>query len=159
MSCILFNLGIEPLAANISTPDIRGIDVPALEEKVKVSLFADDTTVILTEYDSLSGLIHILDEWCEVSGAKFNVEQTDIIPIGTAEYRDGLVEARRLNGSGETVPDSIHITRDREATKILGAWVRNNTNPEEPWRKIIETIKNTSKDGRLDIRCWKGNDT
>jgi len=145
MSCILFDLGIEPLAANIRASSIRGIDVPNLDEKVKVSLFADDTTVILTEHDSLSDLTKILDEWCDVSGARFNVEKTEIIPIGSAEYRRGLVETRRINRGGETVPASIHIARDRDATRILGAWVGNELNPEEPWRKIIETIKKDFK--------------
>lgn len=85
MSCMLFDLGIEPLAADICASGIRGIDVPNLAEKVKVSLFADDTTVILTEYDSFSEPIGTLDKRCKVLGAKFNVEKTEIIPIGTAE--------------------------------------------------------------------------
>ena len=145
MSCILFDLGIEPLAANIRASNIRGIDVPSLDERVKVSLFADDTTVILTEYDSLSDLTEILNQWCDVSGAKFNVEKTEIIPIGSAEYRRKLVETRKINDEGETVPTSIHIARDREATRILGAWVGNELNPEEPWKKIVETIKKDFK--------------
>jgi len=145
MSCILFDLGIEPLAANIQASSIRGIDVPSLDEKVKVSLFADDTTVVLTEHDSLSDLTKIPDEWCGMSGARFNVEKTEIVPIGSAEYRRELVETRRINRSGETVPASIHIARDRDATRILGAWVGNELNPEEPWRKIIETIKKDFK--------------
>ena len=150
MSCILFDLGIEPLAANIRASNIWGIDVPNLDEKVKVSLFADDTTVILTEYDSLSDLVKILDEWCSVSGAKFNVEKTEIIPIGSADYRKKLVETRRIGDDRETIPSSIHIARDRDATRILGAWVGNELNPEEPWRKIVETIK---KDfGRWETR-------
>lgn len=148
MSCILFDLGIEPLAANIRASDIRGIDVPNLGEKVKVSLFADDTTVVLTEQDSLAALIDLLDEWCAVSGAKFNVEKTEIIPIGSAEYRAELVETRRLNDTGETVPMSIHIAREREATRILGAWVGNGIDPEEPWKKIVEMVKK-------DFRRWE----
>ena len=145
MSCILFDLGIEPLAANIRASNIRGIDVPSLDERVKVSLFADDTTVILTEHDSLSDLTEILNQWCDVSGAKFNVEKTEIIPIGSAEYRRKLVETRKINGEGEIVPTSIHIARDREATQILGAWVGNELSPEEPWKKIVETIKKDFK--------------
>ena len=101
VSCILFDLAIEPLAANIRASEIRGIDVPSLDEKVKVSLFADDTTVVLTEHDSLSNLIEILNKWCEVSGAKFNVENTEIIPIGTQEYREKLTRTRIINTAGE----------------------------------------------------------
>ena len=103
MSCVLFNLSIEPLAANVRASNIRGIDVPNLEEKIKVSLFADDTTVILTEHDSFKELTEILDEWCAVSGAKFNVEKTEIIPIGTPEYRDKLAETRKISETGESI--------------------------------------------------------
>ena len=133
MSCILFDLGIEPLAANIRASPIRGIDVPGLNDKAKVSLFADDTTVILTEHDSLSGLIEILDDWCRVSGAKFNVEKTEIIPIGTPEFRRNLAETRIINTTGERVPPSIHITRDGDATRLLGAWIGNDVDPMAPW--------------------------
>ena len=38
--------------------------------------------------------------------------------------------------------------RDREATRILGTWVGNKTDPEEPWRKITETIEK-------DFRTWE----
>ena len=145
MSCILFDLAIEPLATNIRASDIRGINVPSLDEKVKVSLFADDTTVVLTEHDSLTDLIEILNKWCEVSGAKFNVEKTEIIPIGTPEYREKLISTRIINIAGELVPASIHIAGDKDATRILGAWVGNETNPEEPWKKIVETIKKDFK--------------
>ena len=62
MSCILFDLGIEPLAANIHSSNIWGLEVPNLNENVVASLFADDTTVILTEHDSFSSLIDILDK-------------------------------------------------------------------------------------------------
>ena len=141
MSCILFNLSIEPLAANIRASSIRGIEVPNLDEKIKISLFADDTTVILTEYDSFDDLIRILNEWCETSGAKFNVEKTEIIPIGTENYRKQLVRTRKMNETNSNIPELIHIAGDRDATRILGAWVGNETNPEEPWKKIVETIK------------------
>ena len=148
MSCILFDLGIEPLAANIRASSIKGIDVPNLDQKVKVSLFADDTTVVLTEYDSFTALIELLDEWCAVSGAKFNVEKTEIIPLGSTEYRTQLIETRKINVLGEAIPESIHIAREKDATRILGAWVGNSIDPMEPWRKIVETI-------RKDFKRWE----
>jgi ribonuclease HI len=142
MSCISFNLGIESLAANIrSSKEIRGINVPNLDESVKVSLFADDTTVILAEHDSMGELNNLLEQWCSVSGAKSNVEKTEIIPFGTSEYRRSVRETRRLTENGTRIPETIHIAADKEATRILGAWIGNETNPEEPWRRIVETIK------------------
>lgn len=112
MSCILFDLSIEPLAANICASNIKGIDIPNHGEKAITSLFADDTTVILTENDSFSELLEILNKWYKTSGAKFNVEKTEIIPIGSAEYQKKLVEMRNLNDTGDTIPEQIHIARD-----------------------------------------------
>ena len=148
MSCILFDIGIEPLAAKIRASNIKGIDVPNLDDKVKVSLFADDTTVILTENDSFRDLINTLEGWCAVSGAKFNVEKTELIPLGTEEYRARLAETRRLNDTDDPVPTTIHIAGDHESTRILGAWIGNNTNPQEPWKNILDTI-------RKDFRRWE----
>ena len=141
MSCILFNLGIEPLASNIRKSNIKGIEIPNLGESAKVTLFADDTTVILAENDSLDELMEIMNKWCRVSGAKFNVEKTEVIPIGSDQYRRNLTETRKLSENGSTIPESIHIAQDKDATRILGAWVGNNTDPREPWKPIVETIK------------------
>ena len=135
MSCILFNLGIEPLAANIHKSNIKGIEIPNLEESVKVSLFADGTTVIMAENDSFHELTTLLQQWCSISGAKFNVEKTEIIPIGTDEYRKNMWETRKLNDREQNIPETIHIAADRDATRILGAWVGNDTNPH--WGRVV----------------------
>ena len=112
---------------------------------MKVSLFADDTTVVLTENDSFSGLIEILNSWYVVSGAKFNVEKTEITPVGTEDYRKHLMETRTLRPAGERIPDSIHITHDGTTTRLLGAWVGNNVNRTASWKRIVETIKKDFK--------------
>ena len=140
MSCILFNLSIEPLAANIWALGIQEIEVPNLDKKIKVSLFANDTTVILTEYNSFTELTVTLDRWCEVSGAKFNIKKTEIIPIGSAEYRKELLETRKIGGGEERIPEVIRIAGEGDAMRLLGVWVGNGVNPEEPWRVIVEMI-------------------
>jgi hypothetical protein len=45
LSCLLFNLAIEPLANLIWKSDLRGYKIPGLNEDLKTALFADDTTV------------------------------------------------------------------------------------------------------------------
>ena len=76
------------------------------------------------------------------------MEKTEVIPIGTEEYRRRLVETRQIGETDEAIPASIHIAQDGDATRLLGAWIGNNVNPEEPWRKIVETIKK-------DFRRWE----
>ena len=46
---------------------------------------------------------------------------------------------------GEAIPAQIHIARDGSATRLLGAWIGNGVNPEEPWRRITEMIRKDFK--------------
>ena len=91
LSCFLFNIGIEPLACLVrNAREIKGYEIPGVEEKLAINLFADDTVLYLSEQDSYDKVIETLDKWCEVSGAKFNKEKTEIILIGSIAHRDRI---------------------------------------------------------------------
>jgi hypothetical protein len=47
LSCLLFNLAIEPLVCLIRNSDLKGVKIPGKDEDLVVSLFADDTTIYL----------------------------------------------------------------------------------------------------------------
>jgi hypothetical protein len=96
LSCLLFNLAIEPLASMLRGSNMRGYSIPDVAEKAVVQLFADDTTAYLSEHNSFEDLKKILDKWCLASGARFNVAKTEIIPFGNLKYRERLIETRRL---------------------------------------------------------------
>jgi hypothetical protein len=96
LSCLLFDLAIEPLAEMLRQSELKGFQVPGMEYRVVVTMFADDTTVYLTERDDYAKLKSILDTWCIAAGAKFNVSKTEIMPIGTIEYRKSLHDLRIL---------------------------------------------------------------
>ena len=81
LSCALFDLAIEPLACELrNNPEINGISIPGTEEKIITSLFADDMNLFLNQNDRMDIVQGILDRWCQASGAKFNLEKTEIIP-------------------------------------------------------------------------------
>jgi len=129
LSCLLFNIVIEPLAAAIrSSNDIKGIQIPGTKKFLKIKLFADDMTVFLSEADSIDKLQKILEDWCEISGARFNIEKTEIIPLGNPTQRAKIINLRKLNESNSTIPPNIHIARNGEPVRILGAWLGNNIN-------------------------------
>jgi len=87
LSFPLFNLAIEPLACKLrNDPEIHGLAISGLDEKLTVNMFADDTTLYLSDKDSFDKIKLILDKWCEASGAKFNIEKTEIIPIGMEDH-------------------------------------------------------------------------
>ena len=121
LSCPLFDLAIEPLACLIRmNPNIHGLDIPCLPENLKIKMFADDTDLYLNKYDRLDIVQETLDHWCAASGAKFNIEKTEIIPIGSVAHRDNVLLTRKLNQQDQSpLPDRIHIAKDGEAVRIL----------------------------------------
>jgi hypothetical protein len=64
LSCLLFNIAIKPLAEIIRcSRQISGIKIPGTKKSLKVKLFADDTTVVLSEEDNIKDLQPILSKW------------------------------------------------------------------------------------------------
>ena len=143
LSCLLFDMAIEPLACKIRQSEtIEGLNIPGLQENIKINLFADDPTLYLNKNDRLDLVETILDEWCEVSGAKFNLEKTEIIPFGTANHRANITEMRKINQEDKkTLDHQIKIVRDGEAVHSLGAWIGNKINDPMPWETILDIIR------------------
>ena len=142
LSCLLFNLAIEPLAASIrNSPDLEGFSIPGTTSKVTVNLYADDTTVYLSESDRYDTLEHILTQWCRASGVKFNTEKTEIIPIGTKQHRERILTTRRLHPDDHPLPENIRVAPDGHPTRCLGAWIGNDLDSAQPWTPTIEKIK------------------
>jgi len=143
LSCPLFNLAIEPLACCIcANPNIKGIVIPGIENAIKVTLFADDTNLFLNKEDWLDYIQSSLDKWCKVSGARFNIDKMEIIPIGTKPHRRTIVDTRKINAQDNNpLPQKIRITHDGEAVCILGAWIGNEANNQAPWEPILNIIK------------------
>jgi hypothetical protein len=97
LSCALFNLAIKPLACNLRNNNyIQGITVPALEEKIITNMFADDTTLYLSKEDRFDHAEDLLKRWCDISGVKFNLGKSEIIPLGTTEHRATVVTSRKI---------------------------------------------------------------
>lgn len=135
MSCLLFDLAIEPLACMIRKSNLQGFRIPGEQERLITTLFADDTTVYLSEYDCYEDLELILTKWCTASLAKFNLDKTQILPIGTKTYRTQyLLDGAPLDQRDKTVPDS-------KAIRILGAWIGNETDEAAIWTPKIDKIK------------------
>ncbi|KAI4293770.1 hypothetical protein K525DRAFT_180304, partial [Schizophyllum commune Loenen D] len=125
----------------IRKSDLQGFTIPGLVDRIIVALFADDTTVYLSDKDSFNTLTDILNLWCKASTAKFNVEKTEIIPIGSAEYRASVVETLKISPEQDALPGYIHIARDGEPIRILGARQGNAVSREAIWRPIVSAIK------------------
>ena len=103
-------------------------------------MFADDTTVCLTKDDDYASLQSIIHKWCTASGAKFNTTKTEIIPIGSHDYRKDLYNTHVLNPNHPPLPANLQIAKDGTAIRILGAWLGNNVDENTIWSPILETI-------------------
>lgn len=141
LSCLLFDIAIEPLADALRKSNLIGFQVPGEGRRIIATLFADDTTVYLSKEDDFGLLVKILDTWCLASGAKFNINKTEIIPIGKLEYRNVLRTSRLMNGTaGTPIPNHIKIAAEDEPIRSLGALIGNEVGLIEPWSKILEKI-------------------
>ncbi|XP_006457480.1 hypothetical protein AGABI2DRAFT_79877 [Agaricus bisporus var. bisporus H97] len=125
----------------IRKSNLTGAQIPNLRDRLKVLLFADDTTVFLTKQDKYSTLTEILNLWCKAARAKFNIMKTEIIPIGSQNFRDIFVQSRKLNNTDDPIPTNIHIAQQGEETRILGAWIGNGARETTKWRKISNDIE------------------
>ncbi|TFK62738.1 hypothetical protein BDN72DRAFT_889947 [Pluteus cervinus] len=120
--------------------NLSGFQITGLIERLINTLFADDTTVYLSEEDNFEDLQNLLLEWCTASGAKFNIQKTEVIPIGTKEYRETVVRTRKINPTQDPIDGNIHIARDGEPVRVLGAFIGNNVEQAAIWTPTIEKI-------------------
>ncbi len=141
MSCLLFDLAIEPLACAIRKSEMQGFAIPGTTERLIATLFADDTTTYLSESDNYGVLDRILKKWCCAARAKFNDEKTEYIPIGTTEFRESILDRTSTCTLARTLPVGAKIVEDGSAVRSLGAWIGNRVNEETPWAPIMSTIE------------------
>jgi hypothetical protein len=139
LSCLLFDLAIEPLAEMLRQSNLVGFKAPGMAYRTVVTMFADDTTVYLTKDDNFETLQNILD-------AKFNTSKTEIIPVGPKTYWQKLRETKKLNEHcSTTLPPGPKVAKDGQAIRILGAWIGNETDEQAIWSPIIEKIEKSLK--------------
>ena len=142
LSCPIFNLAIEPLACLLrKSPVLRGLRIPGLPEKLITKVLADDMALFLSLADRFDHVQQILRDWCKVSGAKFNIEKTEIIPIGSQNHRAQVVASCKINPLDQHPFESrIRIAADKEAVRYLGAWLGNKVVESTPWEPIVGNI-------------------
>ena len=142
LSCLLFNLAIEPLACKLrNCNDLEELTFPGKDDRLIINLFTDDTTLYLSQNDKFDTVGNILNDWCEVLGAKFNIEKTEIIPIGTETHRSVIINTRKVHPTDEEPLDQkIRIAKDGEAVRSLGTWIGNKIKDHTPWEAVLDKI-------------------
>ncbi|KAG1859490.1 hypothetical protein C8R48DRAFT_545852, partial [Suillus tomentosus] len=65
------------------------------------------------------------------------------VPIRTKEYRDHIIQSRKISHNNPPLPDHIEIAKEGKAVRILGAWIGNGVCEEAIWSPTIEKIEST----------------
>ena len=140
LSCLVFDIAIEPLACAMRASNLSGFEIPGAARRQIASLFADDTSTFLSSTDKWSDLWAIINRWCTGSRARFNRDKTEVIPIGSAEYRAQVLETRSIDGQRNqaSIPENVHIAGDGESVRVLGAWIGNKVDQAATWAPILQ---------------------
>ena len=109
-------------------------------------MFADDTMIYMNENDNIRPLENAIKDFCEASTAKFNEEKSEILPMGTKEYRNEVIRTRMTNQTNNRIIDpKIRIIGDRESIRTLGAYVGNENELGIQWGNILQSQAKTLK--------------
>ena len=74
LSGLLFVVGIELLARVLKKdPTIKGIKV--IEKKLKITQYADDTTTLVRDLDSVTQSLKHLDKFKQIGGLEINTKK------------------------------------------------------------------------------------
>ncbi|KAI0053707.1 hypothetical protein FA95DRAFT_1633182, partial [Auriscalpium vulgare] len=128
-----------------ASPNLQGYNIPGLMKKLIINLFADDTLLYLSKEDRYTDVQPILDGWCEASGAHFNTDKTEYIPIGTEEHRTEVVTTRRLTANDRALPATARIAKDGTAVRYLGGYVGNDIDDTIPWGPVLDKVSKKLK--------------
>ncbi|RDX49698.1 hypothetical protein OH76DRAFT_1307592, partial [Lentinus brumalis] len=124
----------------IRNSELKGFDVPRCDQILKAVLFADDTTVYMSDQDDFNTLQCVLDTWCSAAKARFNMSKTEIIPIGSPKFREEMADTYCSTGQWKNYPRGVHVAQEGEAVRILGAFFGNGANQIEVWSMVLTKI-------------------
>ena len=135
LSCLLFNFSIEPLAMRLCSV-VQGISIGYLPP-VKVMMYADDVNLFLRESESVKAVAECLSDSSLAIGSLFNLDKTDVKPVGTVEF----VAACHASGSmgGQLLPGA-YILPPGSPLRVLGVWIGSPDLACDRWVQISSHI-------------------
>ena len=139
LSMPLYVLTAETMAINIrSNPRIHGIKPPGSQAEAKLSQFADDTTLLLTDEQSITETFHVFDLYERASGAKINKNKCKGLWSGSLSYRTDQIYG--FDWFNDFIPE-----------KVLGQFFGNVNCTTMNWNVKVQKINNI-------IAAWKHRD-
>ena len=149
LSCLVFNIAIEPLACAMHASPLAGFCVPGVARRLIVSLFSDITLAFLAHTDQWVELWTIIARWCKGLRVCFNRDKTEVIPIGTPEYRAWVHALHTISGlpGVDRIPNSVNIAPEGHAMHVLGTWIGNGIDRVATWAPALKKVE-------AFLHCW-----
>ncbi|TFY74811.1 hypothetical protein EWM64_g9201 [Hericium alpestre] len=143
LSCLLFDLAIEPLACLLcNSPKLSGYSISGAPHPVLVSLFADDTALYLSSTDHYDDVLEILDSWCHTSGMKFNINKTEIVPIGSLAHHDQVRMTWCIHINDRHVLNpGMNVANEGHPIHYLSLWMGNKVDDANTWSLILDKVR------------------
>ena len=118
----------------INSPKINGLNIPGTNDQLKLSAFADDATLILSDYTSIFTSFGIISNYEKASGSKLNRGKSCGIWLGKWKFnKDKLCD----------------IVWTNEIHKIVVFFLGNGEYSDTNWKKSLEKFKRTLNFGKL----------
>lgn len=135
ISALLYVLLAEPLSIIIKQNNsIKGIIIPNTNIEEKIFTHADDTTLILSDKNSVNETFKVLELYEKASGAKLNKEKSEILKLGTGNFSQADLNNWKIKECNEVI-------------QLLGVWIGKNKKMCEHlnWNSKLKSIGNILK--------------
>lgn len=127
LSAQLYSLVAEPLGLIIKKEEkIKGVQIEEGQEDIKIFQYADDTTLIAKDIQSVKNAMEKVEWYCQGSGAKINEEKTIFMKFGNVPELAG----------------AFNFTEVQEA-KILGVLIGKDEKcaREQMWEGVVYEVE------------------
>jgi hypothetical protein len=125
ISPVLFTLCIESLAIAIRESPLHGFTIPSTNISIKTLLYADDTAIFIHSTDEYVVIRDILFTYELASGAKVNVEKSEILLFGLEKPPDNILK--------------ITIVPPGNPIRYLGVYIGIGITQAQTWEPIISS--------------------
>ncbi len=126
-SSLLYSMVVEPLSELLKRDTrVRGIDLPG-GGKCVIQQFADDTTLVVKNMDSVNRALHLINVYGRASGSRINVSKSELLFINSVS----------------PAQESIQLKLQPKSVKILGTYIGVNSAVarDETWAGILNKIE------------------
>jgi len=101
-------------------------------------LYADDVNLFLGEQDSIAEVSDCLTSVSHVIGSKFNMDKTDVKPVGPHNFQLRCFANQNM---GDSTILGAHVLPLADPLHILGVWVGSRDHALQRWLQIDAHIK------------------